>query len=72
MPINRFKQQLKRLGAYDEYMTRLVNAYNPAAAEGVMCRSLVSVGYDGRIYDCDFNQMLEMEVTRKRQAHDGF
>lgn len=63
MPINRFKQQLKRLGAYDEYMTRLVNAYNPAAAEGVMCRSLVSVGYDGRIYDCDFNQMLDLEIT---------
>ena len=64
MPINRFRQQLKRLGAYDDYMTRLVNAYNPAAAEGVMCRSLVSVGYDGRIYDCDFNQMLDLEVTR--------
>jgi radical SAM/Cys-rich protein len=63
MPINRFKQQLKKLGAYDEYMTRLVNAYNPAAAEGVMCRSLVSVGYDGRIYDCDFNQMLELGIT---------
>lgn len=63
MPINRFKQQLKKLGAYDEYMTRLVNAYNPAAAEGVMCRSLVSVGYDGRIYDCDFNQMLDLEIT---------
>ncbi|MEW6145959.1 MAG: arsenosugar biosynthesis radical SAM (seleno)protein ArsS [Thermodesulfobacteriota bacterium] len=65
MPINRFKQQLKKLGAYDEYMTRLVNAYNPAAAEGVMCRSLVSVGYDGRIYDCDFNQMLELEIAGK-------
>lgn len=63
MPINRFKQQLKKLGAYDEYMTKLVNAYNPAAAEGVMCRSLVSVGYDGRIYDCDFNQMLDLEIT---------
>ncbi|HET7289339.1 MAG TPA: arsenosugar biosynthesis radical SAM (seleno)protein ArsS [Thermodesulfobacteriota bacterium] len=65
MPINRFKQQLKKIGAYDEYMTRLVNAYNPAAAEGVMCRSLVSVGYDGRIYDCDFNQMLDLALTGK-------
>ena len=65
MPINRFKQQLKKIGAYDEYMTRLVNAYNPAAAEGVMCRSLVSVGYDGRIYDCDFNQMLDLTLTGK-------
>ena len=63
MPINRFKQQLKRIGAYDEYMTKLVNAYNPAAAEGVMCRSLISVGYDGSIYDCDFNQMLNLSLT---------
>ena len=62
MPINRFKQQLKKLGAYDEYMTKLVNAFNPTAAEGVMCRSLISVSHDGRIYDCDFNQMLDMEV----------
>ena len=62
MPINRFKQQLKRLGAYDEYMTKLVNAFNPSAAEGVMCRSLISVSHDGRIYDCDFNQMLEMDI----------
>lgn len=62
MPINRFKKDLERLGAYEEYMTRLVNAFNPAAAEGVMCRSLVSVGYDGRLYDCDFNQMLDLSL----------
>lgn len=60
MPIHRFKEDLIRLGNFEDYMTRLVNAFNPAAAEGVMCRSLVSVGYDGKIYDCDFNQMLEM------------
>ena len=62
MPINRFKQQLKKLGTYDEYMTKLVNAFNSSAAEGVMCRSLISVSHDGRIYDCDFNQMLEMDA----------
>ncbi len=62
MPINRFRQDLERLDAYDEYLTRLVNAFNPTAAEGVMCRSLISVGYDGRLYDCDFNQMLEMSL----------
>lgn len=66
MPINRFKQQLKRLGAYEDYMNKLVNAFNPAAAEAVMCRSLVSVSYDGRIYDCDFNQMLNMEISNGR------
>jgi hypothetical protein len=43
-------------------MEKLIGAFNPAAAEGVMCRSLISVGYDGKIYDCDFNQMLEMQV----------
>jgi len=63
MPINRFKQQLERLGAYDEYITKLVNAFNPTAAQGVMCRSLISVSHDGRIYDCDFNQMLEMDIV---------
>jgi radical SAM/Cys-rich protein len=62
MPIHRFETQLRQLGAYDAYMTKLVNAFNPAAAQGIMCRSLVSVGYDGRLYDCDFNQMLEMQI----------
>jgi radical SAM/Cys-rich protein len=65
MPINRFKKDLERLGAYDEYLTRLVNAFNPVAAQGVMCRSLVSVGYDGRLFDCDFNQMLEMNLSEE-------
>ncbi len=63
MPIHRFKEALERSGGYEEYMEKLVNAFNPAAAEGVMCRSLVSVGYDGRLYDCDFNQMLDMQIT---------
>lgn len=62
MPIHRFAESLKRRGGYEEYMEKLVNAFNPAAAEGVMCRSLISVGFDGRLYDCDFNQMLEMQV----------
>jgi radical SAM/Cys-rich protein len=62
MPINRFRHFLERAGIYEEYMTRLVTAFNPAAAEGVMCRSLISVGYDGTVYDCDFNQMLEWPV----------
>ncbi|NUM81096.1 arsenosugar biosynthesis radical SAM protein ArsS [bacterium] len=62
MPIHRFKDDLERNGKYDEYMTRLINAFNPVAAQGVMCRSLLSVGYDGKIYDCDFNQMLDLQV----------
>jgi hypothetical protein len=42
---------------------RLVNAYNPAAAARVMCRNMLSVGWDGRLYDCDFNQMLDLPVA---------
>lgn len=63
MPIHRFKEQLERNGTYEEYMEKLVNAFNPAAAEGVMCRSLLSVSYDGKIFDCDFNQMLDMQIN---------
>ncbi|MBX7152107.1 arsenosugar biosynthesis radical SAM protein ArsS [bacterium] len=62
MPIHRFKDDLERHGKYDEYMSKLINAFNPVAAQGVMCRTLLSVGYDGKIYDCDFNQMLELQV----------
>lgn len=62
MPIHRFKTQLQQLHGYEDYMEKLVNAFNPHAAEGIMCRSLLSVGWDGKIYDCDFNQMLEMQV----------
>jgi radical SAM/Cys-rich protein len=63
MPINRFKHFLERAELYDTYMEKLVCAFNPAAAEGVMCRTMLSVGYDGSIYDCDFNQMLEWRVN---------
>jgi radical SAM/Cys-rich protein len=62
MPIHRFRDYLLRSGTYEEYMEKLMNAYNPAAAEGVMCRSMISVGYDGKLYDCDFNQMLDMQI----------
>ncbi|MBI3124024.1 MAG: arsenosugar biosynthesis radical SAM protein ArsS [Ignavibacteriales bacterium] len=62
MPIHRFKEQLERHGTYDEYMEKLINAFNPTAALGVMCRSLLSVSYDGKIFDCDFNQMLNLQV----------
>jgi radical SAM/Cys-rich protein len=60
MPISRFAAWLQRAGNYDAYMARLEAAFNPSTVPGLMCRSLVSVGYDGRLYDCDFNQMLEL------------
>jgi radical SAM/Cys-rich protein len=62
MPIKRFADQLHRWGKYDEYMRLLVNHFNPHTVPGLMCRSLVSVGWDGTLYDCDFNQMLELPV----------
>ncbi|HEY1287585.1 MAG TPA: DUF3641 domain-containing protein, partial [Burkholderiales bacterium] len=63
MPINRFRLHLEKSGQLEAYLDKLAAAFNPAAAEGVMCRKLLSVGYDGRIYDCDFNQMLELEAA---------
>ncbi|SMF62823.1 arsenosugar biosynthesis radical SAM (seleno)protein ArsS [Pseudobacteriovorax antillogorgiicola] len=68
MPIHRFKAQLRRLKSYEDYMEKLVSAFNPAAAEDVMCRSLVSVSFDGKIYDCDFNQVLDMEIDSPNGA----
>lgn len=62
MPIGRYLDYLVRSGNYQRYMEQLINAFNPAAAEGVMCHSMISVGWDGRLYDCDFNQMLDLEL----------
>ena len=62
MPIARFANQLKTAGSYAAYMSLLVNHFNPATVDGLMCRSIVSVGWDGRLYDCDFNQMLEIPL----------
>jgi radical SAM/Cys-rich protein len=67
MPINRFKLHLDKTGQLEAYMEKLLAAFNPAAAAGVMCRSLISVGHDGRIYDCDFNQMLGMDAVDARR-----
>ena len=62
MPINRFLDDLNESGQTEEYMALLLNSFNPSALEGVMCRSLISVGWDGRLYDCDFNQMMDISV----------
>jgi radical SAM/Cys-rich protein len=66
MPIKRFADQLRRSGSEREYMALLVNHFNPATVSGVMCRELVSVGYEGTLYDCDFNQMLSMPIVDAR------
>jgi radical SAM/Cys-rich protein len=62
MPIKRFAEFLFREGKHEAYMALLTNHFNPATVNGLMCRDLVSIGWDGRIYDCDFNQMLDLET----------
>jgi radical SAM/Cys-rich protein len=60
MPILRWRQYLERHGEYDRYMALLVERFNLATVESVMCRDLVSIAHDGRLYDCDFNQQLDL------------
>jgi len=67
MPISRFLDYLLMSGNYESYMEKLIHAYNPAAAANVMCRNTLSVGWDGYLYDCDFNQMLELKVNCESQ-----
>jgi len=69
LPISRFLEYLIETGNYEGYMEKLVNAYNPEAAKGVMCRNTISVGWDGYLYDCDFNQMLELKVAVPKSQH---
>ncbi len=63
MPISRYLDWLERTGNLESYMDRLVQSFNPAAVDGLMCRYTLSVGWDGRLYDCDFNQMLDLPVA---------
>ncbi len=69
MPISRYLEWLEQSGNLETYMQKLVTAFNPAAAQGVMCRTTLSVSWDGRLYDCDFNQMLELGVVDGAPAH---
>ncbi len=63
LPISRFLEFLEGSGQVEAYMQRLLEAFNPKAIDGLMCRTTLSVGYDGKLYDCDFNQMLEFAMT---------
>jgi radical SAM/Cys-rich protein len=62
MPISRYLEWLEQSGNLESYLTRLVTAFNPATVNGLMCRFTLSVGWDGRLYDCDFNQMLDLAL----------
>lgn len=72
LPVSRFLDYLLISGNYGDYMQELANAYNPMAAEGVMCRNMINVGWDGYLYDCDFNQMLELKINAKRRHISQF
>ena len=70
LPISRFLEYLVKTEKYEEYMTELVNAFNPVAAANVMCRNTISIGWDGYLYDCDFNQMLDLKVKGPKHIQD--
>lgn len=69
LPISRYLNFLVTSGNLDEYMEKLVTNFNPAAAKGVMCRNTISIGWDGTLYDCDFNQMLKMQTEDGSPQH---
>ncbi len=66
MPIARYLEWLRQTGNLESYMELLVNAFNPSTIGGLMCRNTISIGWDGSIYDCDFNQMLDLQVGHIR------
>ncbi|MDG2431323.1 arsenosugar biosynthesis radical SAM (seleno)protein ArsS [Flavobacterium sp.] len=72
LPISRFLDYLIASDNYEDYMYSLVEAYNPAAVANVMCTNTVSVSWDGWLYDCDFNQMLDLKVASKSQHISSF
>ena len=66
MPINRFRTFLQRNKKLDDYFFLLRNSYNPETINSLMCRHLISVDWKGFIYDCDFNQMLNMKLSNQK------
>jgi radical SAM/Cys-rich protein len=72
LPISRFLDFLLKEGKHEEYMNKLIDSFNPKAAEEVMCRNTISVGWDGKLFDCDFNQMLELGVASPVQNIKDF
>jgi len=68
MPIKRYLHMLERDGKLDAYMSLLIDNFNVSAAHNVMCTEIVSIGWDGQIYDCDFNQMLEIPIDWQERS----
>ena len=72
LPVSRFLDYLLETNNYEEYMEKLINAFNPATVSGLMCTNTISVSWDGYIYDCDFNQMLDLKVAANSKHLDEF
>ena len=69
LPISRYLNFLLMSDNLEEYMEKLITSFNPGAAQGVMCRNTISIGWDGTLYDCDFNQMLKMQTNHGSPDH---
>jgi radical SAM/Cys-rich protein len=69
IPISRFLDFLIESGNYEDYMEKLINAFNPSAVGGVMCRNTISIDWQGYLYDCDFNQMLGLKTSQASGQH---
>lgn len=72
LPISRYLDYLLNSGNYEKYMEKLINAFNPVAAANVMCRNTISISWDGYLYDCDFNQMLDLKIGSKGKHISAF
>lgn len=68
-PIARFADDLRQHGQWESYLELLANSFNPQTVDGLMCRTTLSVGYRGEVYDCDFNQMLRMQLRNGRPLY---
>jgi radical SAM/Cys-rich protein len=69
MPVGRFRDALVKSGTFSQYLDMLASTFNPATLDNIMCRSLVSVGWNGALSDCDFNQVLGLTVTSEGRSH---
>lgn len=69
MPVSRYLDYLLAIGKYEKYMETLVNAFNPSAVQGLMCKNTLSVSWDGKLFDCDFNQMLNLQTENGSPKH---
>ncbi|MEP4079108.1 arsenosugar biosynthesis radical SAM (seleno)protein ArsS [Haloferula sp.] len=69
LPIARFATELREQGKWDEYMALLIDSFNPSTVEGLMCRSTINIGWEGEVFDCDFNQMLKMQLKTNKPLY---